>query len=55
MAGQSFHQLLRNDYNKTWVQAWPLTPTYGAISGYIIGSLVSLTFNMVGQFVLEQS
>jgi len=42
-------------YNDTWIQAWPLTPIYGAISGYIVGSLVSLAFNTVGQSVLEQS
>ena len=28
-------------------QAWPLTPAYGAISGYIIGSLVAFVMSTV--------
>lgn len=35
-------------------QAWPLTPAYGAISGYIVASIISLTVNTVRQFTLEQ-
>ncbi|KAL9709201.1 Glycosylphosphatidylinositol (GPI) anchor assembly protein [Leucoagaricus gongylophorus] len=41
------------DWDRPW-QAWPLTPVYGTITGYIIGSLISLTINTVRQFVLEQ-
>ncbi|KAJ3565995.1 hypothetical protein NP233_g7286 [Leucocoprinus birnbaumii] len=41
------------DWDRPW-QAWPLTPTYGAIGGYIIGSLLSLIVNAVRQFILEQ-
>lgn len=34
-------------------QAWPLTPTYGAIIGYIFASIISLTFNTVRPFILD--
>lgn len=41
------------DWDRPW-QAWPLTPAYGAISGYIIGSLLSLTVNSMRQLIVQQ-
>ncbi|KAF9452115.1 hypothetical protein P691DRAFT_661617 [Macrolepiota fuliginosa MF-IS2] len=41
------------DWDRPW-QAWPLTPAYGAISGYTIASIASLTVNTVRQIALEQ-
>ncbi|KXN83813.1 Phosphatidylinositol-glycan biosynthesis class F protein [Leucoagaricus sp. SymC.cos] len=41
------------DWDRPW-QTWPLTPAYGAIIGYIVGSLLSLTLNAVKQFIVEQ-
>lgn len=35
---------LSNVHNNT-LQAWPLTPTFGAISGYITGSLAAVAVN----------
>ncbi|KAF5325569.1 hypothetical protein D9619_009996 [Psilocybe cf. subviscida] len=34
------------DWDRPW-QAWPLTPAYGAIAGYVISSMVALTVNTV--------
>ncbi|EPS96374.1 hypothetical protein FOMPIDRAFT_1025398 [Fomitopsis schrenkii] len=34
------------DWERPW-QAWPLTPAYGAISGYIIGSLAAFVISTV--------
>ncbi|KZV91341.1 hypothetical protein EXIGLDRAFT_97710 [Exidia glandulosa HHB12029] len=31
------------DWDRPW-QAWPLTPAFGAVLGYIVGSLVALAF-----------
>jgi len=36
-------------------QAWPLTPAFGAISGYILASLSALTVNVIEQLEQEQS
>ncbi|CAL1709744.1 unnamed protein product [Somion occarium] len=36
------------DWERPW-QAWPLTPAYGAVSGYIVGSLWALAINGVRQ------
>ncbi|XP_006455119.1 hypothetical protein AGABI2DRAFT_180310 [Agaricus bisporus var. bisporus H97] len=42
------------DWDRPWqAQAWPLTPTYGAIIGYIFASIISLTFNTVRPFILD--
>ncbi|KAI0074352.1 hypothetical protein K474DRAFT_1581460, partial [Panus rudis PR-1116 ss-1] len=32
------------DWERPW-QAWPLTPTYGAIAGYVLGSLWAVSVN----------
>ncbi|KIO33132.1 hypothetical protein M407DRAFT_241161 [Tulasnella calospora MUT 4182] len=34
------------DWDRPW-QAWPLVPAYGSIFGYVVGSLVSVTFSSV--------
>lgn len=38
--------------SKSW-QAWPLTPTFAAIGGYIISSLLALTINTLTQLAQE--
>ena len=40
------------DWDRPW-QAWPLTPAYGAIAGYIVGSLAALTVTAVGLMAKE--
>jgi len=34
-------------------QAWPLTPTFGAIGGYILSSMCALTVNTFEQLAKE--
>lgn len=36
-------------------QAWPLTPLYGSLVGYLVGSLGSLSVNLVDWFVKEDT
>ncbi|KAF9045283.1 GPI biosynthesis protein family Pig-F-domain-containing protein, partial [Panaeolus papilionaceus] len=40
------------DWDRPW-QAWPLTPTFAAIGGYIISSLLALTINTLTQLAQE--
>jgi len=40
------------DWDRPW-QAWPLTPTFGAISGYIVGSLSAVFVNAVQTLAAE--
>jgi len=35
-------------------QAWPLTPTFGAVGGYILSSMCALTVNAFEQLAQEQ-
>ncbi|CCM01984.1 uncharacterized protein FIBRA_04058 [Fibroporia radiculosa] len=39
------------DWDRPW-QAWPLTPAYGAISGYILGSLVAVSVSGITHLAL---
>jgi len=41
------------DWDRPW-QAWPLTPTFGAIGGYILSSMCALTVNAFEQLAQEQ-
>lgn len=41
------------DWDRPW-QAWPLTPLYGSLAGYILGSLVALAVNSVNWVAEEQ-
>ncbi|KAI5994531.1 GPI biosynthesis protein family Pig-F-domain-containing protein [Pisolithus marmoratus] len=41
------------DWDRPW-QAWPLTPLYGSLAGYIIGSLAALADNFVKWLAQEQ-
>ena len=40
------------DWDRPW-QAWPLTPAYGAIAGYIIASLAALTVAAINFLAVE--
>jgi phosphatidylinositol glycan class F len=40
------------DWDRPW-QAWPLTPAYGAIAGYIIASLAALTVAAINFSAVE--
>ncbi|KIM41241.1 hypothetical protein M413DRAFT_445279 [Hebeloma cylindrosporum] len=42
------------DWDRPW-QAWPLTPAFGAVGGYILSSMVALTVNVFEQLAQEQS
>ncbi|KAF8961414.1 GPI biosynthesis protein family Pig-F-domain-containing protein [Flammula alnicola] len=42
------------DWDRPW-QAWPLTPAFGAIGGYIISSIAALTVNAVIHLAHEHS
>jgi len=42
------------DWDRPW-QAWPLTPAFCAIGGYIIASLVALVVSIQKHGVHEQS
>jgi len=42
------------DWDRPW-QAWPLTPAFCAIGGYIVASLVVLTVSIKKQTDLAQS
>ena len=34
------------DWDRPW-QAWPLTPAYGAVAGYIVATLVAFTIAVI--------
>ncbi|KAJ7075418.1 GPI biosynthesis protein family Pig-F-domain-containing protein [Mycena belliarum] len=40
------------DWDRPW-QAWPLTPAFGAVAGYIVSSIAALTANAVRFFADE--
>ncbi|CAA7263338.1 unnamed protein product [Cyclocybe aegerita] len=40
------------DWDRPW-QAWPLTPAFGAIAGYIVSSMLALTIHTVVQLAEE--
>ncbi|PBK63734.1 hypothetical protein ARMSODRAFT_962765 [Armillaria solidipes] len=40
------------DWDRPW-QAWPLTPTFGALAGYILASMVALTASAVTSLAME--
>ncbi|KAF8177657.1 GPI biosynthesis protein family Pig-F-domain-containing protein [Pholiota molesta] len=42
------------DWDRPW-QAWPLTPAFGAITGYIISSMAALSVNAVINAAHERS
>jgi len=42
------------DWDRPW-QAWPLTPAFGAIGGYILSSLLVLTVNVIVQLAEDHS
>ncbi|TFK32408.1 GPI biosynthesis protein family Pig-F-domain-containing protein [Crucibulum laeve] len=41
------------DWDRPW-QAWPLTPAFGAMGGYITASICALTFNTTRQIAIDQ-
>ncbi|KAF9556077.1 hypothetical protein CPC08DRAFT_737179 [Agrocybe pediades] len=42
------------DWDRPW-QAWPLTPAFGAIAGYIVFSILAMTVNAVFQLAEEHT
>jgi len=40
------------DWDRPW-QAWPLTPLFGSLGGYIIGAALAFTFSIVRWLAME--
>ncbi|KAF9531176.1 GPI biosynthesis protein family Pig-F-domain-containing protein [Crepidotus variabilis] len=42
------------DWDRPW-QAWPLTPTFGAVAGFILASIASVTVSSIHQVLQEHA